>query len=74
MDRERRKRERVAVHFDVVVMLGAEIIQVQILNISLTGILCTSHPLFSKGCALQGENFIERQSTNHDQLKDPQNR
>ncbi len=48
MDRERRKRERVSVHFDVDIMLGEEIVQVQILNISLTGILCTYHPLFRK--------------------------
>jgi hypothetical protein len=45
---ERRTRQRVSVHFDVVIMLGTELIQVQILNISLTGILCTSHPLFRK--------------------------
>jgi hypothetical protein len=49
IDRERRERERVSVHFDVGIMLGDEIIQVQILNISLTGILCTYHPLFRKG-------------------------
>lgn len=49
MDPERRKQERVSVHFDVGIMLGKEIIQVQILNISLTGILCTFHPLFRKG-------------------------
>ena len=48
MDQERRNRQRVSVHFDVVIMLGEAIIQVQILNISLTGILCTSHPLFRK--------------------------
>ena len=48
MDQKRRNRQRVSVHFDVVIMLGEEIIQVQILNISLTGILCTSHPLFRK--------------------------
>jgi hypothetical protein len=48
MDQERRNRQRISVHFDVVIMLGEEIIQVQILNISLTGILCTSHPLFRK--------------------------
>jgi hypothetical protein len=48
MDQERRNRQRVSVHFDVVIMLGEEIIQVQILNISLTGIFCTSHPLFRR--------------------------
>jgi hypothetical protein len=48
MDYERRNRQRVTVHFDVGIILGEEIIKVQILNISLTGILCTSHPLFKK--------------------------
>ena len=48
IDKERRKRERVSVHFDVGIMLGEEFIQVQILNISLTGIFCTYHPLFRK--------------------------
>ncbi len=51
IDQERRKRERVSVHFDVGIMLDGEIIQVQILNISLTGILCTYHPLFRKDAA-----------------------
>lgn len=51
IDQERRERERVSVHFDVGIMLGEEIIQVQILNISLTGILCTYHPLFRKDAA-----------------------
>lgn len=49
MDKERRTRERVTVHFDVDVLLGEEVIHVQIINISLTGILCTPHPLFQKG-------------------------
>jgi hypothetical protein len=35
MDQERRNRQRVSVHFDVVIMLGEEILQAQILNISL---------------------------------------
>ena len=48
MDIERRKWERISVHFDVAVLLGEKIIQVQILNISPTGILCTFHPLFKK--------------------------
>jgi hypothetical protein len=48
MVQERRTRQRVSVHFDVVIVLDTEIIQVQVLNISLTGILCTSHPLFRK--------------------------
>ncbi|MBE0557111.1 MAG: PilZ domain-containing protein [Proteobacteria bacterium] len=48
MVQERRARQRVSVHFDVDIMLDKEVIQVQILNISLTGILCTSHPFFQK--------------------------
>ena len=51
IDQERRKWERVSVHFDVGIMLDREIIQVQILNISLTGIFCTYHPLFRKDAA-----------------------
>lgn len=46
---ERRSRERVSVQFDVGVILGEETIHVRIFNISLTGILCTFHPLFQKG-------------------------
>jgi hypothetical protein len=48
MIQERRTRQRVSVTFDVVVLLGEETIQVRVLNISLTGILCTTHPLFRK--------------------------
>lgn len=46
MDQEKRKRTRVPVHFDVAVTVHGKTIQVQIINISLTGILCTSNPLF----------------------------
>jgi len=48
MDQERRKRTRVPIHVDVSVLLRGEVIQLQALNISLTGILCTSDPLFRK--------------------------
>ncbi len=51
MDREKRKRERVPAHFDVSVLLGEDTIQVHILNISMTGILCTSDPLFKTNAA-----------------------
>jgi hypothetical protein len=51
MDQERRTRERVSVQFDVSVVLGEESVQVRIINISLTGILCTFHPLFRKGAS-----------------------
>ena len=48
MDIDRRKQERITVNFDVSIMLGEKIIQVKTMNISLTGILCTFHPLFQK--------------------------
>jgi hypothetical protein len=51
IDQERRKRERVSVQFDVGVILDGEFIQVNTLNISLTGILCTTHSHFRKGAA-----------------------
>ncbi len=46
MDQERRKRTRVPIHIEVSVLLKGEMIKLQALNISLTGILCTSDPLF----------------------------
>jgi hypothetical protein len=48
MDQEKRKRSRVPVHFDVGIVLGEELIEAQIINISMTGILCTSNRLFRK--------------------------
>lgn len=48
MTQERRKRSRVPLHFDVSVLFQGELIQLQTLNISLTGILCTSNKLFQK--------------------------
>jgi hypothetical protein len=48
MKQERRKRTRVPLHIDVSVLLRGEAIPVQTLNISLTGILCTSKQLFQK--------------------------
>jgi hypothetical protein len=48
---ERRKRQRVSIHFDVDVLIGNETISVQTLNISLTGVFCTSHPLMQKDAA-----------------------
>jgi hypothetical protein len=50
MVKNNRKRTRVSVHFEIAVLPeGATIpINAQIVNISLTGILCTSHPLFQK--------------------------
>jgi hypothetical protein len=46
MNPEKRSRTRVPVHFEVTVLLGNEAIHAEILNISLNGILCTSHPFF----------------------------
>ena len=48
MDQDKRKRSRVPVHFDIVILLGEEAVQVQIINISLTGILCTTDRRFQK--------------------------
>ena len=48
MDQERRKRTRVPINIEVGVLLKGEVIQLQALNISLTGILCTSDRLFQK--------------------------
>jgi len=48
MNQEKRRRTRVPVHLDVSILLGEEIIRTEMINISLTGILCTSNPLFKK--------------------------
>ncbi len=48
MDRERRRRTRVPIHVDVGILLKGEEIKLQTFNISLTGILCASHPLFRR--------------------------
>jgi hypothetical protein len=53
MVKEKRRRLRVPVHFDVSVKLAGKIIDVQIINISLTGILCTSNRLFQPNAACQ---------------------
>lgn len=53
MDQEKRKRTRVPVHLGVIVSLDGERIGVTIVNISLTGILCDSSPLFRQGAACQ---------------------
>jgi hypothetical protein len=48
MDQDKRKRSRVPVHFDIVIVLRGERIQARIVNISLTGILCTTDRRFQK--------------------------
>ena len=53
MNREKRARTRVPVHFDVSVLLGDEVIRAEILNISLNGILCTPNPLFQENAPCQ---------------------
>ena len=50
---EKRRRLRVPVNFDVSVKLAEKIIEVRIINISLTGILCTSNGLFQANAACQ---------------------
>ena len=54
MKKERRKRTRVLIGFDITILFQQKIINVQTMNISLTGIRCTSSPLFSAGkeCAI----------------------
>jgi hypothetical protein len=46
MAKERRKRTRVPVAFDINIIFQKTKIKVQTLDISLTGIRCTSDPLF----------------------------
>lgn len=46
MNPEKRSRTRVPVHFEMTVLLGNETIHSEILNISLNGVLCVTHPLF----------------------------
>lgn len=53
MDQEKRKRLRVPVHFDVRILLGGQCIDARLINISLTGILCTSNRLFQKNAPCQ---------------------
>lgn len=53
MNREKRARTRVPVHFDVSVLLGEQVIRAEILNVSLNGILCTSNPLFQENAPCQ---------------------
>jgi hypothetical protein len=48
MDQDKRKRSRAPAHFDVGILLGDGAIRVQIINISLTGILCTTDRRFRK--------------------------
>jgi PilZ domain len=46
MVKERRRRTRVPIQIDVDVLLKGEVIKLKSFNISLTGLLCTSNPLF----------------------------
>jgi hypothetical protein len=54
MIKERRKRTRVPIGFDINILFAQKKINVQTMNISLTGISCTSSPLFVAGehCAI----------------------
>jgi hypothetical protein len=51
MDQDKRKRSRVPAHFDIGILLGKETVQVQIINVSLTGILCATDHRFQKNDA-----------------------
>ncbi len=48
MDQDKRKRSRVPAQFDVVIVLRGERIRARSVNISLTGILCTTDPRFQE--------------------------
>lgn len=54
MIKERRKRTRVSLGFDITILVKQQKIKVQTINVSLTGISCMSSPLFSTGeeCAV----------------------
>jgi hypothetical protein len=48
MDQDKRKRSRAPVRFDVGIVVRGKRIQARIINISLTGILCTTDHRFQK--------------------------
>jgi len=48
MAEDRRRRTRVPIQIDVDVLLKGAITKLKSFNISLVGILCTSHPLFRR--------------------------
>jgi c-di-GMP-binding flagellar brake protein YcgR len=54
MIKERRKRTRVPIGFDITILFQQKKIKVQTINISLTGISCMSSPVFRAGehCAV----------------------
>jgi len=49
MIKEKRKRTRVPIGFDITILFQQKKIKVQTMNISLTGISCTSSPVFVTG-------------------------
>ena len=49
MDTERRKRTRVPVGFDLLIVMKGKKIKVKTLNISMTGVSFTSHHAFQTG-------------------------
>jgi hypothetical protein len=49
MNREKRKRMRIHIGFDITILFQQKKINVQTMNISLTGICCTSSKTFSAG-------------------------
>ena len=55
MTDERRKRTRVPVHFEVIIILGETEHHVETINLSLTGVLCATNPLFRNNapCRIQ---------------------
>ena len=51
MTDERRKRTRVPVQFDVIILFGEMEHHVETINLSLTGVLCVTNPHFQKNAA-----------------------
>ncbi len=53
MTDERRKRSRVPVHFEVSILIEDAVYQVETINLSLTGVLCSTHPRFQNNTPCQ---------------------
>lgn len=50
---DRRKRSRVPVHFEVSILIEGAVYQVETINLSLTGVLCITHPHFHDNALCQ---------------------
>jgi hypothetical protein len=65
MKANRRKRTRVPVHFEVTITMDGRQIEVTTTNISLTGILCSSDPLFQKDASCEVTIFLNEANRIH---------